>query len=58
MDAHFTSGPLNNDLLWLSGSHRGDYYFQNPDRDDGILRIRRGDQDFWRHLKSHPIPEN
>ncbi|KAD5961672.1 hypothetical protein E3N88_13145 [Mikania micrantha] len=58
MDVHFTSGPLNNDLLWLSGSHRGDYYFQNPDKDDGILRIRRGDQDFWRHLKSHPIPEN
>ncbi|KAD7477669.1 hypothetical protein E3N88_00805 [Mikania micrantha] len=58
MDAHFTSGPLNNDLLWLSGSHRGDYYFQNPDRDDGILRIRRGDQDLWKHLKSHPIPEN
>ncbi|KAD7477558.1 hypothetical protein E3N88_00694 [Mikania micrantha] len=58
MDAHFTYGPLNNDLLWLSGSHRGDYYFQNPDRDDGILRIRRGDQDFWKHLKSHPIPEN
>ncbi|KAD3338466.1 hypothetical protein E3N88_33987 [Mikania micrantha] len=23
MDGHFTSGPLNNDLLWLSGSHRG-----------------------------------
>ncbi|KAD3640501.1 hypothetical protein E3N88_29724 [Mikania micrantha] len=58
MDAHFTSGPLNNDLLWLSGSHRGDYYFQNPDRDDGILRIRCRDQDFWKHLKSHPIPEN
>ncbi|KAD4585615.1 hypothetical protein E3N88_23216 [Mikania micrantha] len=56
--AHFTSGPLNNDLLWLSGSHRGDYYFQNPDRDDGILRIRRGDQDFWMHLNSNPIPEN
>ncbi|KAD3641223.1 hypothetical protein E3N88_30447 [Mikania micrantha] len=58
MDGHFTSGPLNNDLLWLSGSHRGDYYFQNPDRDDGILRIRRGDQDFWMHLNSNPIPEN
>ncbi|KAD6119485.1 hypothetical protein E3N88_10756 [Mikania micrantha] len=58
MNTHFTSGPLNNDLLWLSGSHRGDYYFQNPDRDDGILRIRRGDQDFWKHLISNPIPEN
>ncbi|KAD3067342.1 hypothetical protein E3N88_35222 [Mikania micrantha] len=58
MDAHFSSGPLNNDLLWLSGSHRGDYYFQNPDKDDGILRIRRGDQDFWMHLNSNPIPEN
>ncbi|KAD7116705.1 hypothetical protein E3N88_03973 [Mikania micrantha] len=58
MDTHFTSDPLNSDLLWLSGSHRGDYYFQNHDRDDGILRIRRGDQDFWMHLNSNPITEN
>ncbi|KAD6118737.1 hypothetical protein E3N88_10008 [Mikania micrantha] len=38
--------------------HTGDYYFQNPERDEGILRIRRGDQDFWVHLNSNPIPEN
>ncbi|KAL8225521.1 hypothetical protein R6Q57_018078, partial [Mikania cordata] len=58
MNIHFTSSPLNNDLLWLSGSHGGDYYFQNPNRDDEILRIRRGDQDFWKHLISNLIPKN
>ncbi|KAC9430402.1 hypothetical protein E3N88_45861 [Mikania micrantha] len=29
-----------------------------PMSSDGILRIRRGDQDFWMHLNSNPIPEN
>jgi len=53
-----TPGPINNELLFLASEHRAAHYFQNPQSDAGILRPRRGDEEFWKHVRKNPIPDN
>ncbi|XP_076930025.1 serine/threonine-protein phosphatase 7 long form homolog [Bidens hawaiensis] len=60
MERHFTSGPLEDDLLFLSGNHIADYVFQQP-KDvpkGGFLRVRRGDEKLWGYIHRNPITEN
>ncbi|KAD2804833.1 hypothetical protein E3N88_38210 [Mikania micrantha] len=60
MATNYNSDPLVNDLLFLAGSHRADYVFQQPKeiRDGGLLRIRRGDEKLWVYLRQNPIADN
>ncbi|KAK1408104.1 hypothetical protein QVD17_39737 [Tagetes erecta] len=53
-----TPGPLNDELLFLGGEHRAAYYFQDPTTDAGIIRLRRGDANFWKFIKQKPIHRN
>ncbi|KAD2393479.1 hypothetical protein E3N88_40456 [Mikania micrantha] len=51
-------GPLKEDLLFLSCTHRARALFTNTIPDNVQLNVRRGDQKFWEYIRDHHVPDS
>ncbi|KAD2394326.1 hypothetical protein E3N88_41303 [Mikania micrantha] len=58
MNLGVNPGPLNEDVLFLSDTHRARALFTNTIPDNVQLNVRRGDQKFWEYIRDHHVPES